>query len=195
MYKLQWYVNRNTKQFIHGNAFGAVTCEMAAVLSRKRCFNIHFPGVSFLDDNTIGVHVVEFTIRKKTYPSCTDQDCFTALRCKYSHPEGYGWHRSVPGQDKTHKNVNHVHPCFCSVFQPPCVKGYDAPDPVLCPGVICFLLFFINVFNLWFVYFGKNCLFFMWIMDWLMCCQVRIQLKTYVGLMIIAVYNTKGLLK
>ena len=57
------------------------------------------------------------------------------------------------------------------------------------------VVFFINVCHLWFVYFGKNCLFLMWIMDCLMCCQVRIQLKTYVGLMIIAVYNTKGLLK
>ena len=177
-------------------AFGAITCEMAAVFSRKRCFNTHFPGFLFLDDNTIEVHGVQFTIRKQEplhlamIRIASQRWIASTVILKDMNDTG-----RYLAKIRNRKNVNHVHTSFCSIFWPQCGKGYDAPDPVLCIGVICFLLFFINVFQLWFVYFGKNCLFLMWIIDWLMCCHVRIQLKTYVGLTIIVVYNTKGLLK
>ena len=37
--KFQWILNRNTKVFIHENAFKNVVCKMAAILSRGRWVN------------------------------------------------------------------------------------------------------------------------------------------------------------
>ena len=41
MNKLQWNFNRNSNIFIQENAFESVVCEMAAMLSRPQCVNMH----------------------------------------------------------------------------------------------------------------------------------------------------------